>query len=278
MKAKIIGRLRQLPSEPLVVLNRDSMAQIEELPLSVAIIAYNEELNLARCLNSLPKGVELLVLDSHSTDKTADIARSFGARVEQRVFTNFAEQKNAVLALATRPWVLAIDADEELSPELRSRITNVVKTEVSVPGFYLTRRLVFMGRRMRYGKTQDQPLRLFKRELAHYEGSIHEEIKLQTGSPEQLSSGVLWHYSYRDLSDYFQRFNRYTSAIAERHAREGKRVGIWGHVFRPWFEFISRYFLRLGFLDGYPGYTYALISSLYAYVKYAKLRELKEHL
>ena len=135
---------------------------------------------------------------------------------------------------------------------------------------------MFMGRKMRFGKTQDQPLRLFQREVAQYVGTIHEEVKLASGAAKPLSGGILWHYSYRDLSDYFQRFNRYTSAIAERHAREGRKVGLWSLVLRPWLEFFTRYVLRLGLLDGYPGYTYALISSLYAYVKYAKLRELEE--
>jgi hypothetical protein len=129
---------------------------------------------------------------------------------------------------------------------------------------------------MHFGKTRDWPVRLFHREAGRYEGSIHEELKV-SGPVGRLSRGLLWHYSYRDLSDYFLRFNRYTTAIAERHMAEGKRMPIVGHILRPWLEFFSRYVLRLGFLDGYPGYTYALISSLYAFIKYAKIQEKRRH-
>ncbi len=215
-------------------------------------------------------------MDSESQDRTAAIALSLGARVEQRAFSNFAEQKNAALGFATRSWVLAVDADEELSPELRERVLGLISAPTA-DAYQLDRRLVFMGRRMRFGKTRDRPLRLFRRGLGRYEGAIHEELRIPSGKIQFLKGPVLWHHSYRDLSDYFQRFNRYTTAIAEQHAQQGKSQSLLSHVLRPWMEFIGRYILRLGFLDGYPGYTYALISSLYAYVKYAKLREQRSH-
>jgi hypothetical protein len=129
---------------------------------------------------------------------------------------------------------------------------------------------------MHFGKTRDWPVRLFLRREGQYVGSIHEELKV-AGLVQSLSPGLIWHYSYRDLTDYFVRFNRYTSAIAERHMTEGKRVPLVSHILRPWLEFFTRYILRLGFLDGYPGYTYALISSLYAYIKYAKIQEKRRH-
>ncbi len=244
----------------------------EPFDLSVVIIAFNEEAKLGRCLKSLPPHVEIIVLDSGSTDRTAAIAESFGARVFQRPFTNFSEHKNAALGYATRRWVLAVDADEELDPSLRKAVEMVIAEPSAVQAFRLQRRLVFMGRRMRFGKTRDWPIRLFLRQEGRYEGSIHEELKVP-GQVAKLKQGLLWHSSYQDLTDYFVRFNRYTSAIAERHIREEKKVVLIGHLLRPWLEFFSRYILRLGFLDGYPGYTYALISSLYAYIKYAKILE-----
>ena len=200
------------------------------------------------------------------------IAKSFGARVFQRPFSNFAEHKNAALNYATRAWVLAIDADEQLDADLRLGIIQTIANAGELQAFHVQRRLVFMGRRMHFGKTRDWPVRLFLRSKGRYEGTIHEELKVP-GQVGKIRSGLMWHYSYRDLSDYFVRFNRYTTAIAERHMREGKKVAWSGHLLRPWLEFFSRYILRLGFLDGYPGYTYALISSLYAYIKYAKIIE-----
>lgn len=242
--------------------------------LSVVIIAFNEEDQLPRCLKSLPLGVEIIVLDSMSEDRTAEIATSFGALVYQRPFTNFAEQKNAALGYGTRKWVLALDADEELSPELTRALPAVIQRN-DATAYRIDRRLIFMGRKMRFGKTKDRPLRLFLRGAGHYKGSIHEEYVPREGKTLFLKNHVLWHYSYKNLSDYFTRFNRYTSAIAEQHAEGGKNPSFLGHILRPWLEFFSRYVLRFGFLDGYPGYTYALNSSLYAYTKYAKLFEMK---
>lgn len=250
------------------------MQPMPQLDLSVVIIAYNEEDQLPRCLKSLPPGAEIIVLDSMSQDQTAAIATSFGAQVYQRPFTHFAEQKNAALAYGTRKWVLAIDADEELSPELARLLPTLIKGKQG-NAYRLDRRLVFMGRRMTFGKTKDRPLRLFLRGSGQYKGSIHEEYVPREGKTLFLKGAVLWHYSYRDLFDYFSRFNRYTSAIAEQHAAAGKNPSFLSHVLRPWLEFFTRYILRLGFLDGYPGYTYALISSTYAFVKYAKLFEKK---
>ncbi|RZA11114.1 MAG: glycosyltransferase family 2 protein [Proteobacteria bacterium] len=251
-----------------------SQPQSPFVDLSVVIIAFNEEEQLPRCLKSLPPGVEIIVLDSMSDDRTAEIANSFGASVYQRPFTNFAEQKNAALVYGTRKWVLAIDADEELSPRLTQALPGLLNRS-DATAYRLDRRLVFMGRLMRFGKTRDRPLRLFLRGAGQYKGSIHEEYVPKEGKTVFLKGFILWHYSYKNLSDYFQRFNRYTSAIAEEHARTQKTPSFAGHILRPWIEFFTRYVLRLGFLDGYPGYTYALISSLYAYTKYAKLFELR---
>jgi len=240
--------------------------------LSVVLITLDEEKRLPACLRSLPRGSEVVVLDSGSKDRTAALAREAGARVETRAFTDYADQKNAALALATRPWVLSLDADEVLSPELRDSILAAIKSPNGTAGFRVHRRLHFMGRQLRYGKASDHPVRLIARGKGRFSSAIHE--RLEVDGPLADLPGELAHYSYDDLSDYFTRFNNYTTRIAENHFRQGKAMPPGPlHVLRPWSEFVVRYFLRLGFLDGYPGYTYALLSSFYTYVKYAKLRE-----
>jgi glycosyltransferase involved in cell wall biosynthesis len=246
--------------------------------LSVVIITLNEEARIAACLDSLPPGAEIVVLDSGSTDRTVAIAQERGARVEFRAFTNYGEQKNAAIALASRTWVLSLDADEVLTPELCRSIAFVTQEGASsFAGYFLSRKLIFMGRKLRFGKSSDHPLRLFKRGQGQFRSAIHESIDLGS-QPIGNLQGELLHYSYADLSDYFARFNVYTSRIAENHSIQGKaQPPLMFHVLRPWAEFFSRYVLRLGFLDGYPGYTYALISSMYTYVKYAKLRELVQN-
>jgi glycosyltransferase involved in cell wall biosynthesis len=245
--------------------------------LSVVIITLNEEARIAACLDSLPADAEIIILDSGSTDRTVAIAQDKGARVEFRAFTNYGEQKNAAISLASRPWILSLDADETLTPELRVSIASVTQGDSDAfVGYRLSRKLLFMGRKLRFGKSSDRPLRLFKRGHGQFRSAIHESLDLGSAPIGHLS-GELLHYSYADLSDYFTRFNVYTSRIAENHSLRGKpQPPLLLHVLRPWVEFFSRYVLRLGFLDGYPGYTYALISSMYTYVKYAKLRELAQ--
>ncbi len=247
----------------------------ERLDLSVVIITLNEERRLPRCLESLPRGAEIVVLDSGSTDGTRAIAAASGARVETRPFTDYADQKNAAVALAERGWILSIDADEALDDTLRDAIRDVSQpgSRVRETAFRVRRRLVFMGRAMRFGKTGDRPLRLFRRGGGRFESPIHERLVLDGGSTGVLP-GRLDHCSYENIADYFQRFNSYTSRVAENHLdrRGPARPGPF-HVIRPWAEFIKRYFFLLGFLDGYPGYCYALFSSFYSYVKSAKIRE-----
>lgn len=250
------------------------------LDLSVIIITLNEERHLERCLVSLPPGVELIVLDSGSEDATCAIARRHGARCLHRAFTTYAEQKNAALALATRSWVLSVDADEELTPALRESLALAIgkaKEQTRAVAYKVRRRLVFMGRRMRFGKTSDRPLRLFRKESGQFANAIHERLVLSPEVAVAVLQGDLLHYSYDDISDYFVRFNAYTTRIAVQHAENARgSPTLASLLMRPWLEFCGRYFLRLGFLDGYPGYCYALFSSLYAFVKYAKLKELRE--
>ena len=240
--------------------------------LSVAIITLNEQENLVRCLSSLPRGCEILVVDSGSEDKTVQIAEGFGAKVFTRKFDDFSSQKNFAIEKCKRKWVLSIDADEELNQELKSFIEDEFDTEkVDKACFRIRRNLVFNHKLMRFGKTNDRPIRLFPNSL-RFKNAIHEEVDTDQLEVRKIPGSII-HYSYKDHSDYFRRFNSYTSKIAENHFMRGKKPNLLVHVIRPFFEFISRYFFRLGFLDGRNGFTYALYSSLYAYVKYEKLIE-----
>lgn len=247
----------------------------EMLPLSVVIITLNEEKRLETCLRSLPRGSEIIILDSGSTDQTAQIASKYHALFRHHDFVNYADQKNKAISLATRPWVLSLDADEVLSENLREEIAQVVtRPPGEVKGFQIKRRLVFMNRRLRFGKTTDWPMRLFLKEEASFSSAIHEKAVLKSGRVGSLRA-PMDHYSYDNLEDYFKRFNSYTNLIAANHLNKGKeQFSIVAHVLRPWFEFVNRYVFRGGFLDGYQGYTYALLSSVYTFVKYAKLREM----
>lgn len=243
-----------------------------ELDISFVLITLNEEKNLPRTLSSIPAGAEVIVVDSGSTDRTVDIAIKHGARVEVRPFSNYAEQKNAAIALATRAWVFSLDADEVLDAGLKTWLRQGSYRDSGMDAYRVTRRLVFMNRVMRHGRTVDHPIRFFKAGEGRFEGVIHETLRLASSTPRLgKMAGALYHYSYQDLTDYFVRFNRYTSLMAE--ARSPTPLRFVAHLFRPWFEFVRRYVIFGGFLDGYPGYVYALVSSLYGFMKYAKAFE-----
>lgn len=254
---------------------RMSMPNPDDLNLSVVIITLNEERNLRRCLGSLPSGCEICILDSGSVDQTLRIAADFNAKSSLRPFTNHAEQKNAALDLATRDWILSIDADECLDETARLEVTRIACSKSQEAGFRISRQLIFMGKPMRFGKTNDAPLRLFRRGQGQFNHAIHESLEVR-GSIGALK-GKMHHYSYADLTDYFSRFNRYTTKVAENHFAQGKKSPAkFTLACRFWVDFLQRYFFRLGLLDGYPGYVYALVSSIYAFTKYEKLRELSQ--
>lgn len=239
--------------------------------LSVVIIAYNEQKTLNRCLSSLPAGAEVILVDSGSEDNTVEIAKKFGARVEYRKFDNYGAQKNFALTLAGRSWILSLDADECLDQALRSSIVEIVGQTGRENAFRVKRQLEFLGKKMRFGKSMDRPIRLFRKDKANFVGEVHEVLKC-SDQVQTLNNGTIIHRSYDDITDYFKRFNFYTSEIANGHFQRKNRFRR-VYVLRPFSEFVMRYFLRLGFLDGYPGFCYALFSSLYAFVKYAKLKE-----
>ena len=241
--------------------------------LSVVIITFNEERNIGRCLRSLPSGCDVIVIDSCSSDRTVEVCSGYGARVENRVFKNYSDQKNYGLSLAKCDWVLSLDADEVLSEGCRFALGRITHSEVDYSAYRLQRQLVFMGRKMKWGRTVDFPLRLFRSGSGRFVGSIHEKYVIDAGQvcPRPVK-GIL-HYSYMDLTDYFNRFNRYTSLIAESKQAKPMKLDFFRHLCRPWYEFLHRYFFCLGALDGYPGYVYALSSSLYAFVKYSKVYE-----
>ena len=150
-----------------------------ELDLSITIITYNEERDLPRCLASLPQNAEVIVVDSHSNDRTVAIAKNYGAKVSSSPFVNYGEQKNKALQLATKNWVFSIDADEEISPELcqwfRENFATSTKT-FSNDSFAVYRQPVFMGRKMHFGKSIQACVRLFRREKSHFVGTVHEKI------------------------------------------------------------------------------------------------------
>jgi glycosyltransferase involved in cell wall biosynthesis len=253
------------------------MSAMNPVPgLSVIVIARNEERDLPGCLASVAGlASEIILADSGSTDATAEIARRAGAKVIFKEWQGYGRQKQAALDAAAGPWALNIDADERVSPELAAEIRRLLEAAPSENGFHIPFRHYFLGRRLRFGRfSTETHLRLFKKSAARYgEAQIHEGIRVE-GATGRVARGHIEHLSYHDIHEYLDKCNRYTSMIARARYDAGQRFHPWHHARLP-FEFLVRYVLKLGFLDGGPGLTYALLSSYYVWLKFLKLRDIE---
>ncbi|MBZ5680580.1 MAG: glycosyltransferase family 2 protein [Acidobacteriia bacterium] len=279
--------------------------------LSVVIITQNEELNLARTLESVKPLVadgkgEIIIVDSGSTDRTVEIAESFGAKVFVEEWKGYAAQKNSAIEKATGDWILSLDADEEVEstlvkelvghptdqplPQMSPRewcLTMEQATNASAnldmlkgrpAGFSIRRKNFFLGRWIQHGGFWPDPkLRLFRQGHGRCEArSVHEIIHLH-GRVVTINCGSLIHHSYPTLSDYIEHMNRYSSLGAEMVVAKGKgkvRFSVINIALRPLATFVYNYFFRLGFLDGREGLLLHLYHAVYVSWKYAKAWEL----
>lgn len=245
------------------------------IQLSVVIITYNEERNIARCLEAV-RGVadEVVVVDSFSTDATVAISRQNGARVVQHAFEGYVQQKNFATAEARYEHVLQLDADEVLTEELRQSIL-AAKNDWHGAGYTLARLTNYCGSWVRHGGWYpDRKLRLYDRRLGQWEGLLlHERYEVAAGQPVGQLRGDALHYSYDSVEQHVQQLNRFTSIAADELWLRGKRnVTVFHLLLKPWWKFVHGYFIRLGFLDGFAGLSIATISAWGVFLKLAKLK------
>jgi glycosyltransferase involved in cell wall biosynthesis len=247
--------------------------------ISIALITLNEEANLPRTLESVKSLVrdgqgEIIIVDSGSTDRTLAIAQSHGARIFIEPWKGFAAQKNSALEKGSGDWVLQLDADEALEPELADEI-NVAVQQTDVIGFYTPRKNFFLGRWIKHGGFYPDPkLRLIRRGAGKFEEyGAHPTIKLN-GPTAQLK-GALIHNAYPTLRGYIDHMNSYSSSGAEVAAAKGHRgFSLINIIVRPKLTFLYNYFFRLGFLDGREGFLLHIYHAVYVSWKYAKAWEL----
>jgi len=266
--------------------------------LSVVLITHNEERNLGRTLESVKPLVadgrgEIIVVDSGSTDRTVEISETYGAKVFLEEWKGFAAQKNSALDKASGDWILSLDADEEVEPTLAEEIGHYIlgrareSTQDGVPnrtialiattitGLWIPRKNHFLGLWIKHGGYwPDRKLRLFRRGAARFENRlVHEDVKLE-GQVHELN-GALLHHSYPTVSDYIEHMNRYSTLGAEMVVAKGPvHFTAINLTLRPLATFIYNYLLRLGFLDGKPGFLLHVNHSIYVAWKYAKAWEL----
>jgi glycosyltransferase involved in cell wall biosynthesis len=243
--------------------------------LSVAIIARNEEANLPRTLESIRWSDEIVVVDSGSKDATPEIARSFGARAFEEPWKGFAEQKNSAIAHCGGDWVLSLDADEEVTPELALEIRLLLEGEAPFSAYWIPRLNHFLGRPLRHGGYWPDPkLRLFRRGSARFdERPVHETLEVE-GATGRLKSHLL-HRCYPTLDEYIDHMNHYSTlggaiAAAKGHDGRGLASFLVDVLLNPAATFIYNYFFRLGFLDGREGLLMHLNHSVYIHWKFVK--------
>jgi glycosyltransferase involved in cell wall biosynthesis len=240
---------------------------------SAVVITRNEEHRLGTCLASLAWTDEIVVVDAESSDATVDIARQFTNRVIVRPWPGFAAQKNFAAGHARGDWILSVDADEEVSAELRGEIQGVLDGRPPVAGYAVPRRNIFWGRWIRHGGLYpDWQVRLFQRGRGRFiERAVHEAVEVN-GEVRRLGAPLV-HRSYESIAEFLERANRYSSLAADDLVRHGGRVGLAQLGLRPLGRFLSMYVLKRGFLDGTPGLLLAALYAYYVFIRSAKVWE-----
>lgn len=244
--------------------------------ISACIIAFNEERKIRRCLQSVTWCDEIIVIDSFSTDRTPEICREFTEKVIQHEWMGYVGQRNMIRTMATNPWILYLDSDEEISVGLRDEIlAEFVPGPPQFAGYEFPRQVYFLGRWIQHGEWYpDVKLRLFRRDVGRTEG-IEPHDRVAVNGPVKRLKNPVWHYTYDDLRDQMDQVNRFSTITAQQKFVAGARFHWTDIFFRSWFHFFKGYFLRGGFKDGAHGFIIASICSFGAFLKYAKLWELQ---
>ncbi len=244
------------------------------LNLSAVIITRNEESNIKRCMQSLQIADEIIVIDSGSTDKTIEIAESMGALVYPKEWEGYGPAKKEGVKRASGKWIISLDADEELSPDLANEIRGKVLLETGISGYYIKRKTNFLGRWIKHcGWYPDYLLRLFKKSDGNFNDSVVHEKVVLNGQTGRLKSEIL-HYSYNSIEQYFDKFATYTTIGARQAFDNNKKAG-WFHItLKPPVAFIKHYIIKLGLMDGLEGFIISALSAMAVMVKYSKLRHL----
>ena len=246
--------------------------------ITVILPTFNEEANIAECIASVAWADEIFVVDSFSRDATPQLAARAGARVVQHEYVNSATQKNWAIPQAIHPWVLIVDNDERVTPELHDEILGLLEADAAgdtsvCDGYRIGRINHFLGRRVRYcGWQNDTCLRLFRRDRGRYQDrEVHADVVID-GRVGHLRHKLL-HYTFTSFEQYMAKFNRYTTWAAGDRGRRTPTVR-WHHLLlRPTGRFLKQYFIKRGFLDGRIGLVVCLLASYSVFMKYSKLLE-----
>jgi glycosyltransferase involved in cell wall biosynthesis len=244
------------------------------MKITATVITLNEEHNIAKALESLSWADEVVVVDSESTDRTVEIARSFTDRVFVQPWPGYSAQKNFAAEQAHNDWIFSLDADERVSPELVNEIKQLKLGDSAAPSaFEMPRLTYYLDRWIKHsGWHPDYKLRLYNRKRARWRGDyVHET--LQVDGPVQRINADILHYTVRNASEHHLRMDRYTTLAAQQLSSQGKQVSLASLLLSPAVVFLRSYILKLGFLDGVPGLAIARFAAHYEFLKKLKVWE-----
>lgn len=241
--------------------------------ISAVVLTKNEEKNIVDCLETLTWCDEILVIDDNSQDRTVEIAQKMGASVFAHPLTNdFSTQRNFGLEQAKNNWVLFVDADERISPELareiKYKISNIKNKDIN--GFYIKRKDVIWGKELKHGETGNiKLLRLARKDAGEWEGVVHEKWKIK-GKTASLNNS-LFHYPHQTITEFLQEINFYTTLRAKELYQKEVKVHWFDIILYPKAKFFYNYFIKAGFLDGLQGFIVAILMSFHSFLVRGKL-------
>lgn len=245
--------------------------------LTALVITFNEEQNIKTVLDHLAFADEIIVVDSFSLDKTFEIASGFkNVKIVQRVFDNFASQRNYALSLASNSWILFVDADERLTSELQKEISFVINQKDSASAYFIGRNFMFQNKKLRFSGWQtDKIIRLFRKENAIYnhEKIVHEKL-IVNGKTGKLKNKLV-HYSYSNFEDYKQKMIFYGQLKAQEEFVKNTKPNAFHFYIRPVYQFLNQYLLRFGILDGKKGAIICYLNALSVGVRFQELKKIR---
>lgn len=246
-----------------------------KLPLSISIISFNEEENIERTLAAIADiASEIVIVDSFSKDRTVEIAQNFDAKVFLEEWKGHISQKNSALEKCTQKWILALDCDEVVTPELKLSIVKAIQKDEKI-GYYLDRKTHYLGKPLNRSWRPDWKLRLVRRDCNPHWGGVDPHDKLTVSCPTAKLEGHLLHYPYKNLKQHFEKTIYYANLSAQAYYRLGRKFHLYHLLFNPIFSFVKLYFINFGIADGIRGLLAGVSAFVSAFLKYAFLWEIQ---
>ena len=239
--------------------------------ISACIISFNEEKKIEDCLKSLVDiADEVIVIDSNSSDRTVEIAEQYTDKVIKQDFLGYIEQKNFAIQHANHDWILSLDCDERLSPELQKSLLAIKQNITQADAYKMPRKTFYVYRWLNHCWYPDIKTRLFNKHTAHWGGTNPHDHIISNGDNIKQLDGDLYHYSFDSISDHLQTIDKFTEIGAEELIKKNKSFNMFSPITHSTWLFIKIYFIKRGFLDGYAGFLVATLSFMHVFIKYNK--------